>query len=69
MKDKKSYENLKEDIRFHNHLYYILDDPKIKDHEYDKLFKELLTLESNHPEWVAKDSASHHFIENVPALR
>ena len=58
MKDKESYENLKEDIRFHDHLYYILDDPKIKDREYDKLFKELLTHELNHPEWVTKDSPS-----------
>ncbi|MFC1821777.1 NAD-dependent DNA ligase LigA [Thermodesulfobacteriota bacterium] len=47
---------LTEQIRYHNHLYYVLDNPEISDAEYDRLFDELLALEKRHPEQIAPDS-------------
>ncbi|MCL2340690.1 MAG: hypothetical protein FWC49_03180, partial [Proteobacteria bacterium] len=38
--------HLREQIRFHAHRYYVLDDPVIADGEYDALFRELLALEA-----------------------
>ena len=38
-------EELRRQINFHAHLYYVLDDPQISDGEYDRLFQELLSLE------------------------
>ena len=59
MKDlSKKYEQLKEEIQFHNYNYHALDDPKISDVEYDKLFRSLLDLEENNPHLVTPDSPS-----------
>lgn len=50
---------LREQLRFHAHRYYTLDDPVISDGEYDALFRELLELEAQHPDLVTMDSPSH----------
>lgn len=55
----KRLEDLREQVRFHAHRYYVLDDPVIADGEYDALFQELLELETRHPELVPADSPSH----------
>jgi DNA ligase (NAD+) len=47
---------LREEIRFHEHQYYVLDAPVIPDAEYDKLFRELQSLEAQYPELVTPDS-------------
>ncbi len=47
---------LREEIRRHNHLYYVLDRPEIADDVYDGLLRELVTLEKIHPELVTPDS-------------
>ena len=39
-----------------NYRYYVLDDPKIQDFEYDQLLRELENLEKEHPELAAADS-------------
>ncbi|MDZ7640534.1 MAG: NAD-dependent DNA ligase LigA [Desulfurivibrio sp.] len=49
---------LRELIAYHNHRYYVLDDPEISDGEYDRLFRELEELESRWPELVTADSPS-----------
>ena len=36
--------------------YYVLDDPKITDQEYDAYYRELETIEKLHPEWVLDTS-------------
>ncbi|TVR01910.1 MAG: NAD-dependent DNA ligase LigA [Desulfovibrionales bacterium] len=43
-------------IRYHDHRYYVLDDPEIDDAEYDALFRELWDLEERHPELTDPDS-------------
>jgi DNA ligase (NAD+) len=47
---------LRGQIREHDHRYYVLDDPKISDAAYDKLFRELQQLEAEHPELLTADS-------------
>ena len=53
---QKKIQKLREQINFHAHRYYELDDPLIADSEYDQLFQELLNLEELHPELVTPDS-------------
>ena len=43
-------------IEKHNYHYYILDDPLISDSEWDKLFKELESIEANYPKLIDKNS-------------
>ena len=47
---------LRERIRYHEHRYYVLDDPEIADGEFDELVGQLRRLESAHPELVTSDS-------------
>jgi DNA ligase (NAD+) len=49
-------EALREKIRHHEHLYYVLDDPRISDGEFDALMNELKQLESENPQLVTPDS-------------
>ncbi|MBS1188708.1 MAG: ligA [Rhodocyclaceae bacterium] len=47
---------LRGEIERHNHAYYVLDAPTIPDAEYDKLFRELQQLETDHPQLLTADS-------------
>ena len=47
---------LRAEIEQHNYRYYVLDDPSIPDVEFDQLFRELQTLETQHPELLTADS-------------
>jgi DNA ligase (NAD+) len=47
---------LRDAINEHNYYYYVLDDPRIPDSEYDRLLRELQTLEVQNPELVTPDS-------------
>jgi DNA ligase (NAD+) len=47
---------LRAEIERHNHAYYVLDAPLIPDSEYDRLFRELQSLEAQHPELRTPDS-------------
>lgn len=49
-------DELQEEIRQHDHSYYVLADPVISDCEYDGLMAELKELETAHPEFVTPDS-------------
>ena len=49
-------EKLREDLRHHEHLYYVLDRPQITDAQYDTLMRRLQALEQEHPELVTADS-------------
>jgi len=49
-------ENLRAELRRHEHLYYVMDAPAISDAEYDSLMNELKRLEAEHPELVTSDS-------------
>ena len=47
---------LRETLRHHEHLYYVLDQPEISDAEYDALMRRLKALEAEHPELLTPDS-------------
>jgi DNA ligase (NAD+) len=47
---------LREELRRHEHLYYVLDSPTISDAEYDGLMRRLKQLEEEHPELLTPDS-------------
>jgi len=53
---EKKIEALRENIRHHEYLYYVLDQPEISDADFDKLMRELKDLEAEHPELLAADS-------------
>jgi len=53
---EKKIESLREGIRHHEYLYYVLDQPDISDDEFDKLMRQLKHLEAEHPELIAADS-------------
>lgn len=53
---KERITQIRDEIRHHNHLYYVDDDPQIPDAEYDRLMRELQALEAEHPELITTDS-------------
>jgi DNA ligase (NAD+) len=53
---KKRIQTLTELVQHHDYLYHTLDRPEITDREYDSLFAELQSLESQHPELALPDS-------------
>jgi DNA ligase (NAD+) len=52
----RKIEKLRNELRRHEHLYYVLDAPEISDAEYDALMNELKKLETAHPDLVTPDS-------------
>jgi DNA ligase (NAD+) len=52
----KRAEELRDELRRHEHAYYVLDAPLVSDAEYDALFRELVALEEANPELVTPDS-------------
>ncbi len=53
---EKKIAALREKIRHHEYLYYVLDRPEISDFEFDKLMQELQQLEAEHPSLITPDS-------------
>jgi DNA ligase (NAD+) len=53
---EKKIESLREKIRHHEYLYYVVDNPEISDLEFDKLMRQLNDLEAEHPELITADS-------------
>ena len=53
---EKKIESLREKIRHHEYLYYVLDHPEISDAEFDQLMQQLKNLEAEHPGLVTPDS-------------
>jgi DNA ligase (NAD+) len=47
---------LRRTLEYHNHRYYVLDDPEVSDSDYDALLNELRDLEAEHPELRTPDS-------------
>src|ERR1700676_5235476 len=54
----KQIEKLREEIRRHEYLYYVVDEPEISDIKFDGMMKQLQQIESAHPELIRPDSPS-----------
>ena len=53
---QKRIASLREQIRRHDYLYYVLAQPEISDREYDQLYTELEQLERQFPDLITADS-------------
>jgi len=53
---KKTIESLREQIRRHDYLYYVLSQPKVSDKEYDDLMRKLKDLEDKYPQLKSSES-------------
>jgi DNA ligase (NAD+) len=69
-------EELRRQLEYHGHRYYVLDDPEISDPEYDVLLGELRDIEAEHPELLTPDSPTQRVgglpldkFEEVPHLQ
>jgi len=51
MSIKQKIESLRQELREHNHNYYVLDNATISDYDFDIKLKELQALEEQHPEF------------------
>jgi len=49
-------QKLREELRRHEYLYYVQDDPEISDIKFDRMLEELKRLEAEHPELITPDS-------------
>src|SRR6516165_7283117 len=58
VKVQKEIEKLREEIRRHEHLYYVKDEPEISDAAFDKLVNRLKELETEFPQLLTADSPS-----------
>ena len=56
LKEPGSLKDLKDALRFHEHRYYVLNEPLISDFEYDQLYKNLEKIEAETPELITPDS-------------
>jgi len=61
-------EELRRQLHFHDHRYYVLDSPLISDAEYDRLLLELRQLEAAHPDLATPDSPTQR-VGGEPAER
>ena len=53
---KNKIKKLREELRYHEHKYHVLDNPEISDAEYDEMMNELKKLEEKYPEFKSPDS-------------
>ena len=53
---QRQIDKLRDEIRYHENRYYVLDDPEISDAEFDRLMQELKKLEAANPELITPDS-------------
>ena len=60
---KKRIEQLRDEIRRHDYLYYVLNQPRISDRQYDELFAELKSLERANPQLTTPDSPTQRVSE------
>ena len=61
----KEIEILRDVLRFHEHRYYILNDPLISDFEYDQLYKALEKIEIENPKLITADSPTQRVAKGL----
>jgi DNA ligase (NAD+) len=53
---QREIDKLRDEIRHHEYLYYVMDAPELPDAEFDQLMQELKRLEAEHPTLITPDS-------------
>ena len=69
---EQQIEALRDELRHHEHLYYVLDTPEISDPEYDSLMNRLKAFEAEHPALITPDSPTQRvggMREQAPGCR
>jgi DNA ligase (NAD+) len=70
---QQEVEKLRDQIRYQEHRYYVLNDPEISDFEFDQLMRRLHDLEREHPELITPDSPTRRVggepAEEFPKVR
>ncbi|MES1214398.1 MAG: NAD-dependent DNA ligase LigA [Bacteroidota bacterium] len=61
----KEVENLRNVLRFHEHRYYILNDPLVSDFEYDQLYKALEKIEAENTSLITADSPTQRVAKGL----
>jgi DNA ligase (NAD+) len=61
----KDVSDLREALKFHEHRYYILNDPLLADAEYDQLYKALEKLEEANPKLITPDSPTQRVAKEL----
>src|SRR5258707_5196543 len=56
---------LRDVLRFHEHRYYILNDPLISDFEYDQLYKSLEKIEAENQKLITPDSPTQRVAKGL----
>jgi DNA ligase (NAD+) len=62
---KKQIEQLRQQIRRHDYLYYALSQPAVADKEYDELMSRLKKLEDSHPQYGSPDSPTVRLVGGI----
>ena len=65
---KERIKELRKWINYHNRQYYDKHDPKISDHEYDMLYRELKEIEEKYPELIVATSPTQRVSESVKRI-
>ncbi len=53
MDPRQEIQKLTKELEYHNHLYYVMDDPEIADYEYDHMLRRLEELEQQFPQYAS----------------
>lgn len=61
----KDIDSVRDVLRFHEHRYYILNDPLISDFEYDQLYTALEKIESENPKLITPDSPTQRVAKGL----
>ena len=56
MDDKEQIFKLRDELRQHNYMYYVMDEPSISDFEFDSKLKQLQDLEAQYPQYYDASS-------------
>jgi len=62
---KKEVTQLRDVLRFHEHRYYVLNDPLLADYEYDQLYKALEKIEAENPSLITTDSPTQRVAKGL----
>ena len=52
------YSRLIEVVNGYNYQYYVLDNPSVSDSEYDRLIKQIISIETDYPDCITQESPS-----------